>query len=244
MNKLALTTIIVGAALAISAKPAYAAEIEGQDSEVGIRFDTNGPVQPGPGPYKDNLSMAWTPSKFNFGKQEAVAKIATYNNMTPGEQYIVVNDDREGAPEDEGGKTKAETKTKTSAWKVTAKMSKLVSKDNSTTELPAKLMFSLDKAQAYDIGDVDPDTNDYLPNVIEGNLSPLPDPNNIEVGTDISLEAGNTTGTKIIAKTKEDTMQGGFATKLSKVKLVVTSSEKAAGKAFKGSVTWSLDNTY
>ncbi|WP_430602050.1 hypothetical protein IGJ02_002259 [Enterococcus sp. DIV0724b] len=243
MKKILFTTLLASSALLIFAKPANAEEVGSEQTDLGIRFDTDGPVKPGPGPFKDNLALVWTPSKFDFGRQSATANIATYSNTVAGDQYVVVNDDRKGtvAETPEEGGTRAET---TSAWKVTASMSKLVSKDSSATELPSKLTFSLGDPQAYDIGEVDPDTNDYLPNPVEGNLSALTDPSNIVIGKNVTLEAGNTTGTNIIAKTQADTVKGGFATKLTDTKLTVTTGTGAAGKAFKGSVNWSLDNTY
>ncbi|MGX7244556.1 WxL domain-containing protein [Enterococcus quebecensis] len=241
MKKILFTTLLASSALLIFAKPANAEELGKEQTDLGIRFDTDGPVKPGSGPFKDNLALVWTPSKFDFGRQSATANIATYSNTTVGDQYIVVNDDRQ-TTEAGGEETKAST---TSAWKVTASLSKLVSKDDSATELPSKLTFTLGDPQSYDIGEVDPDINDFSPNVpSQDNLGQLEDPNNIVVGKSVTLEAGNTTATNIIAKTKADSVKGGFATKLSDTKLTVTTGTGAAGKAFKGSVTWSLDNTY
>lgn len=243
MKKILFTTLLASSALLIFAKPANAEVVGSEQTDLGIRFDTDGPVKPGPGPFKDNLALVWTPSKFDFGHQAATANIATYSNTVAGDQYIVVNDDRQGTETGgEGGEgTRAVT---TSAWKVSATLSKLVSKDSSATELPSKLTFTLGDPQSYDIGEVDPDTNDFLPNPIEGNLGTLADPNNIVVGKNVTLEAGNTTATNIIAKTQADAVKGGFATKLSDTKLTVTTGTGAAGKAFKASVNWSLDNTY
>lgn len=238
MKKILFTTLLASSALLIFAKPANAEEVGNEQTDLGISFDTDGPVKPGEGPFKDNLALVWTPSKFDFGRQSATANIATYSNTVAGDQYVVVNDDRKGTATEENGEEK------TSAWKVTATLSKLVSKDSSATELPSKLTFTLGNPQSYDIGEIDPDTNDFLPNPIEGNLGTLANPNNIVVGRNVTLEAGNTTGTNIIAKTQEDSVKGGFATKLSDTKLTVTTGTGAAGKAFKGSVNWSLDNTY
>ncbi|MGX7150074.1 WxL domain-containing protein [Enterococcus ureasiticus] len=237
MKKLFVLTLISATTLGFATIPASAAEVDKDTSDLGIQFDTDGPVKPGPGPYKDNLALVWTPSKFDFGKQKAVGNSSTYNNTVQGDQFIVVNDDRAGETNDQGVTT-------TSSWKVTATLSKLLSTDSSTTELPAKLTFGLDSPQAYNIGEVDAETNDFTPNPIEGNLSTLIDPNNIVVGKNVVLEAGNTSAVEMLGKTKADTMKDGFATKLTDTKLVVTSSTGAEGKKFKGAVTWSLDNTY
>ncbi|MGX7243620.1 hypothetical protein ACWOC1_02085 [Enterococcus quebecensis] len=243
MKKILFTTLLASSALLIFAKPANAEEVGTEQTDLGIRFDTDGPVKPGPGPFKDNLAMVWTPSKFDFGRQSATANIATYSNKVVGDQYVVVNDDRQGTETSgEGGEgTKVVT---TSAWKMTATLSKLVSKDSSATELPSKLTFTLGDAQSYNIGEVDPGTNDFLPNPVAGNLGALADPNNIAVNKSVTLEAGNTTATNIISKTKADAVKGGFATKLTDTKLTVTTGKGVSGKAFKASVNWSLDNTY
>lgn len=234
MKKIVITTVVASAVILAFAKPVHAEEVGVDKSDVGVSFDTDGPVKPGPGPYKDNLALVWTPSKFTFGQQKATAGIATYNNTVVGDQYLVVNDDRQ-----------EET---TSAWKTTATLSKMVSTDSTATELPAKLTFTLGAAEAYDIGTtIDPDTNDYVANPITGNLSALTS-GNIVLGNsgskNITLEAGNTTAQKIIGKSASDKVKGGFATKLSQTRLVVTTGTGAAGKNFKGNVTWSLDNTY
>lgn len=237
MKKLLALTLVSATVLGFAALPANAAEVDKDTSDLGIQFDTDGPVKPGPGPYKDNLALVWTPSKFDFGKQKAVGNSATYSNTIQGDQYIVVNDDRKGEEDDQGVVT-------TSGWKVTATLSNLVSTDAAATNLPANLTFGLTAPQAYDIGEVDPDTNDFLPNPIDGNLSTLAEPNNIVVGKNVALEAGSTSAVEILGKTKTDAMKDGFATKLTDTKLVVTSSTGAEGKKFKGAVTWSLDNTY
>lgn len=233
MKRVVLTALLASSALLIFAKPANAEEVGSEQTDLGIRFDTDGPVKPGPGPFKDNLALVWTPSKFDFGRQVATANIATYSNTVAGDQYIVVNDDRTAGKDGN-----------TSAWKVNAKLSKVVSTDSSATELPSKLQFNLEDAQSYDIGEVDPDTNDYTPNPVDGNLGTLAADNDISVTKNVTLEAGQTTATNIIGKTKANAVKDGFATKLSDTKLVVTTGTGAAGKTFKGTVTWSLDNTY
>ncbi|MBO0475175.1 WxL domain-containing protein, partial [Enterococcus ureasiticus] len=202
-------------------------------TDVGIRFDTDGPVKPGPGPYKDNLALIWTPSRFDFGKQKATANIATFSNKVVGDQYLVVNDDRA-----------SEAEKTTSAWKLSATMSELVSKDSTKAELPAKLTFSLGDIESYDIGDVDEETNDYYPNPIEGNLGKLAEGSDTKLNKAVSLEAGNTTAVELMGKTKANAVVDGFATKLSDTKLVVTTGTGAEGKNFSGQVNWSLDNTY
>lgn len=232
MKKLVLTSLLASSALVIFGQTVNAAEVGKDETDLGIRFETDGPVKPTPGPFKDNLALVFTPSKFDFGKQTATANIATYSNKVDGDQYVVVNDDRQ-------------TPGATSAWQVNAKLSKLTSKDNSSTELPAKLTFTLDDPKAYDIGtDIDEDTNDYIPNPIETSLKALEEGHKIVTGKSVVLEAGNTTGTSILAKTEADEVKGGFATKLKDTKLVVTSGEGASGKSFEAKVNWSLDNTY
>lgn len=230
-----MTTLLASSVLMMVDKPANAEVVSNDSSEVGIRFDTDGPNKPSPGPYKDNLALVWTPSQFDFGKQKATANIATFSNTVIGDQYLVVNDDRD---------VEGETDGTTSAWKLTAAMSELVSKDTSGAELPANLTFSLGDIQSYDIGDVDEETNDYYPNPVEGNLGELAANSDTRVNKTVSLEAGNTTAVELMGKTQANAITGGFATKLSNIKLVVTTGVNAAGKNFKGQVNWSLDNTY
>ncbi|EOL47457.1 WxL domain-containing protein [Enterococcus caccae] len=245
MKKLVLTTLLASSALMVFAKTADAEEVGKDKTDVGIKFETDGPVKPGSGPFKDNLSLVFVPSSFDFGNQKAVANIATYNNTFKEAQYITVNDDRQGTTTGEG----ENAVTTTTAWKVTASMSDLVSTGDSATSLPSKLTFDLGDAQAYTIGTkIDQDTNDFIPNPIEENTSKLPEPNNIILGDgktkSISLEAGKTTAVQILGKSKADAVKGGFVTKISNVKLNVTSGSNASGKTFKSSVNWSLDNTY
>lgn len=242
MKKLILTTLLASSALMIFAKPANAEEVSADSTDVGIRFDTDGPVKPGPGPYKDNLAIIWTPSNFNFGKQKATANVATYSNTVQGDAYLVVNDDR--ASEEAAAPEKPKAEATTSAWKLTATMSTLEATGNSGTELPAKMTFTLGDVQSYDIGEVDPDTNDFAPNPVEGNLGKLAENSDVTVNKAVTLEAGNTTAVQLMAKTKANAVKDGFATKLSDTKLVVTSGKEAAGKNFKGTVNWSLDDTY
>lgn len=217
------------------AQPAKAEVVDSDTSDVGIRFNTDGPEKPGPGPYKDNLALVWTPSEFNFGKQKPQANVATYSNTVADSQYLVVNDDRAA--------TSGETTH--SAWKTTATLSELKATNGDET-LSAKLTFGLSAPTAYDIGEVDEDTNDYLPNPPQGNTSALPEGNNIAIGQNVSLEAGSTSATNVLSKTKADSYKGGVATTVDKAKLVVTDAQgsAAAGKSFKGKVTWNLDNTY
>ncbi|WP_242590040.1 hypothetical protein IGL98_002700 [Enterococcus sp. DIV0840] len=237
MKKLVLTTLLASSALIVFAKTADAVEVGKDKTDAGIKFETDGPVKPGSGPFKDNLSLVFVPSSFDFGNQKATANIATYSNTFKEDQYITVNDDRQGTTTGEG-----ETAVRTTpAWKVTASMSDLVSTGDSATTLPSKLTFELGDPQAYTIGTkIDPDTNDFIPNPVKDNMSKLPEPNNIVLGDGktktISLEAGKTTAAQVLGKSKSDAVTGGFATKLSNVKLSVTSGSNASGKTFKSSV--------
>ena len=232
MKKLIIATLSTASSLMLFAQPINAEVVDSDTSDVGIRFNIDGPEKPGPGPYKDNLTLVWTPSKFDFGKQEPQANIATYSNKVANKQYLVVNDDRDTGEE-------------SSAWKITATLSELKATTDKDT-LSAKLTFGLSSPQAYAIGEVDEDTNDYLPNHPEGNLSALPEANNIEIANNVVLEAGSTSAVNILSKTKADKYKGGIATTVDNAKLVVVDSKgsAASGKSFKGTVTWNLDNTY
>ncbi|WP_348921151.1 hypothetical protein [Enterococcus rotai] len=234
-KQLVLVSLLSAATVTMFATSADAKTFDDK-SEVGVQFKSDDPTVPGENkPYKDNLSLVWKPNSFEFGQQKAVAGIATFNNTVTGDQYLVVNDDR---PTESTG-----------AWTLSAKMSDLVS--DATKLSGAKLTYTLEDAQSYDIGAVDPSTNDFTPSnpaedkTVLGTL----DPNAaITLGDNgsknISLDAGSTTGKNIIAKTTANDVKGGVASKVTNVKLVVTDTKgaQAAGKSFTGSVTWTLDD--
>lgn len=243
MKKVLLSTVLASTALVLLAVPASADEpavVSSETTDLGIRFETDGPNKPGEGPFKDNLAIAFVPSKFDFGSQKATGNIATYNNTVEGKQYFIVNEDRKA--ETEGGDL--------SAWNAKATLSAFSTGDAADDALNAKLTFNLGAVQKYNIGDkVDPTTNDFIPQdpSVAGALETLPKDDSIVLGgTDskVTLEAGGTTSTPILGKNKANKSTGGFATEISNTKLVVATDKKSAGKAYKATLSWSLENTY
>lgn len=237
LKKVLLTALATTAVLGLAAVPAHADEVSKETTDLGIKFDTDGPNKPGEGPFRDNLAIAWAPSKMDFGNQKATGNIATYKNTVTDPQYLVVNDDRKTAND------------QLSPWKVSASLSKLTTEDP-TDELAAKLTFNLNKVEKYDIGEIVKGTDDYAPAPLDGeSLSEFAGDDSIELGDKnqsnaVSLEADGTSSAAILAKNTTNNLKGGFATKITDTKLIVTTTKAAAGKSYKATLAWSLDNTY
>ncbi|WP_348921000.1 WxL domain-containing protein [Enterococcus rotai] len=237
MKKTLMITLLSSAALMLFATSADAKTFDDQ-TDVGVSFKSDDPTVIGDNqPFKDNLSLVWKPSAFQFGEQTAVGNSATFSNTVEGNQYLVVNDDR--------------ADDALTGWKLTAKMSELKSASGAKT-LASKLTFNLGTAQAYRITD-DPtklnDKNDYIVNKpdTEGVLTELEDAG-IKLGDgaskSIELVAGDTTSKTILGKETANGTKGGVATLIKDTKLVVADAEKdnAAGESFTGTVTWTLDD--
>jgi len=238
LKKVLLTALATTAVLGLAAVPAHADEISKETTDLGIKFDTDGENKPGEGPFKDNLAIAWAPSKMDFGSQKATGNIATYNNTITKPQYLVVNDDRKSANDELSG------------WKVTATLSNFTTGKEGEKNLAAKLTFKLGDVQKYDIGEIVPGTDDYAPAPLDDkSLTTFTPDDSIELGDknqskDVSLEANGTSSAAILAKNTTNKLNGGFATEIKDTKLVVTTDKESAGKSYKATLAWSLDNTY
>ncbi|MGX7151274.1 WxL domain-containing protein [Enterococcus ureasiticus] len=245
-KQLAIVSLLSVAAVSMLATSANAAEVSNETTDAEISFNTGKGTDPGKGPFKDNLSLVFKPSTFQFGKQDATAGISTfYNTVTdPKKQYLVVNDDRPLDP----------TTKNLSKWTLTAKLSAMTT-GTEKEGLNAKLSYTLGAATEYKIGEtMTTNGDDYIPNDPETNSTEaLGGP--LNVGTEklkfgdgtsstVTLEAGASSTTDVIAKTDVTTKKVGVASKVDNVKLIVTNAEKsgAAGKTYKGTVTWSLDD--
>ncbi|EOH96656.1 hypothetical protein UAW_01821 [Enterococcus haemoperoxidus ATCC BAA-382] len=234
MKKAVLVTLLSTAALMAFATSADAKTYEDK-TDVGVNFKSDEPTIPGENkPYKNNLSLVWKPSSFQFGEQKAVGASATFNNTVVGDQYLVVNDDRQ---------------TVSTPWELKVKLSELTTADASK-KLASKLTFNLNDAQAYDIGTTIGEDNDFIANKPgdEGVLKAL-DPNaGITLGDgkvkSLSVEAGATTQQPVLVKAKANDIKGGVSTLIKDVKLVVTDAQadKASGESFTGQVSWTLDD--
>lgn len=243
-KQLAIVSLLSVAAVSMLATSANAAEVSNETTEVGVEFKSSDGTEIGKGPFKDNLALVFKPSTFQFGKQEATAGIATFQNTIKKPQYLVVNDDRPLDP----------TENNLSKWTLTSQLSEITT-GTETTGLNAKLTYTLGTATEYKIGDnMNATGDDYLPNNPEKNpTDALGGPLNLGTeklqlgdGTSstVSLEAGAASTTDVIAKTEATTKKVGVASKVENVKLVVTNAERsgAAGKTYAGTVTWSLDD--
>lgn len=233
MKKFMIMGLLSVSTLAMFASTADAQTKEDK-TDVGVSFKSDGANDNGENkPFKNNLSLVWKPTAFTFGEQKAVGGVATYNNTIKDNQYLIVNDDRTDA-------------TAGSQWLLSAKLSDMVASDE--TKLTSNITFNLGDAQKYTIGTaIDPDTNDYIPAVPDASsLSSLDSTAGITIGDNqvkaVSLEAGATAPVALMSKKTKNTVTGGVATQISDTKLVVKDSKNAAGKSFKGSVTWTLDD--
>ncbi|EOH96636.1 hypothetical protein UAW_01801 [Enterococcus haemoperoxidus ATCC BAA-382] len=234
MKKTILVTLLSASAMMLFATSADAKTF-GDTTDVGVSFKSDEATIPGENqPFANNISLIWKPGNFEFGEQKAVGASATFNNISTDKQYLVVNDDRQldSVP----------------AWDLKAQLSDLTATDG--TKLTSKLIYTLEDAQSYDIGEVDPNTNDFTPknpasdSTVLGTLDP--DSKIVLAGgkKSMTLEAGQTTAQAAIQKTEANAIKGGVATQIKDIKLVVTDpkADDAAGKAFTGTVNWTLDD--
>ncbi|EOH96677.1 hypothetical protein UAW_01842 [Enterococcus haemoperoxidus ATCC BAA-382] len=233
MKKLVMMSLLSATALMLFAPKADAKSFEDK-TDIGVSFKSDDPTIPGENkPFKNNLSLVWKPTSFQFGEQKAVGASATFSNTVKGNQYLIVNDDRSAA---------------TTSWSLNVKLSEMTTADASKT-LASKLMVNLNDAQKYDIGSEIGEDNDFVPNKPDAtSLSALDANAGITLGDGkaktLTIEAGNTTGQAVLVKKTANAVKGGVSTLISDVKLVVTDAAKdeAAGESFAGTVSWTLDD--
>lgn len=229
LKKTVMVTLFSATALVLFATPADATTKDDK-TDVGVSFKATGPNTPGEnGPFKDNLALIWKPTAFTFGEQKAIADKATYNGTLSGQEYVVINDDRQDA--------------ETDRWELKAKLTELKSKDGAAKLANASLAIGFDAPQSYELG-TNPDSsgNDYTPNKPTkdylGELAPNSD---IEASSTVTLTAGGEAH-QVLAKTNKNAVKGGVAAKISSTKLTVLSSKDLDGKSFNGQVIWTLDD--
>ena len=244
MKKAILVTLLSSAALMLFAAPADAKEKETK-TDVGVSFKDDSPtISPEDmKPFKNNLAVVWKPASFQFGEQKAVAGTAIFNNVTGDNgglatanntdksQYLVVNDDRELK------------ENKNSTWALKANMSELVTTDGATKLDAAKLSMELNAPKMYNIGNVIGADNDYEP-VAPWDAAALTDfdaKSGVELAPTATLEAASTSKVDIVTKKTANDFKGGVATTIQNVKLYVNDANQN-GKAFTGTITWTLDD--
>ncbi|WP_430602019.1 hypothetical protein IGJ02_002213 [Enterococcus sp. DIV0724b] len=232
MNKKVLGTFVLGLSIGAVMLPqaAQAAERE-TNSGVGIGFSNDDANTVIPGPYDEALSLINKPTAFKFGTEnEASALSSVYYQQVQDKQYIAVYEDRDA--------------DKQTSWKLTAKLSDLVSTTDATKKLVSTMTMNSANISTFDLTDQKDKETGKLPSVVEK----LPDltkyaEDKVTGVAKVSLEAGATGSSDIMVGTKPGSK--GFAAEIRNVQLAVNSGQKddTNGKQFTGTVSWSLEDT-
>ncbi|MGX7244361.1 hypothetical protein ACWOC1_05875 [Enterococcus quebecensis] len=232
MNKKLLGTLVLGLSIGAVLLPqaAQAAEREA-NTGVGIGFSNDDDNTIIPGPYDEALSLINKPTAFKFGTEnEASALSSVYYQQLKEKQYIAVYEDRD-----------ADQQT---SWKLTAKLSDLVSTTDATKKLVSTMTMNSASISTFDLTDQRDKETGKLPTTI----SSLPDlkqytEDKVTGVTKVSLVAGATGSSDIMVGTKPGSK--GFAAEIRNVQLAVNSGQKddTNGKQFTGTVSWSLEDT-
>lgn len=250
-KKLILGTITLAAGLvAVTSQTAHAEDApksninDYTDTGIGF-FSTN---NPGTGPFANNLSIAYTPSSFEFGNNHKLgtnkAFTAVYDQVAPSAtQYLAVSDDRQ----DTGAKVD---------WSLNAKLANFskVGDSAANTDLAnAELSFTVGIPQKYDIKAAESDAQNF-PTPIVGNLSDFASPftttYNGGAAKTVTLTAGASSKSAALGYSKgsltdTDTANTlGVASEVTNVKLkVITHSNITEDARYTSKVNWTLDAT-
>ncbi|MFD2307027.1 WxL domain-containing protein [Enterococcus termitis] len=256
MKKAILATLLSATALTLLAVPADAATKK-TETDIGVQFKSDDPtVESGMKPYRNNLSVVFKPSSFEFGEVKSQPGSMILNNIKganaglgekidPKGSYLVVNDDRDitKQPNEELG-----------AWTLTAQLSELQTADKTAKLSNAKLDFKLDGLKKYDISASPLDSeNDYIPlkpwesdkdsKPVVTDFAPedvhgvgIPDATKV-----LTLEAGVNQQVAILTKEKANKYNKGVITSIRDVKLSVIDADQK-DQSFKGTITWTLDD--
>ncbi|MGX7149429.1 hypothetical protein [Enterococcus ureasiticus] len=231
MNKKVLGSLVLGLFFgAVMLPTATQASERESNTGVGIGFSSDDPNTIIPGPYDKALSLINKPTAFKFGSEnEASALSSVYYQKVSGKQYIAIYEDR-----DENEQTN---------WKLTAKMSDLVSTKDSTVKLASTLTLNSANISKFDLDNQRDKETGNLPSTIEK----LPEltkytEDKVTGATKVSLEAGATGSSPIMTGTKPGTK--GFAAEIKNVQLAVNSGQQknTSGNEFTGNVSWSLED--
>lgn len=248
MKKVLATLLFAATALTIGGQ-AFAEENAADlkrsgKTDVGVSFETDASNKPGDGPFKDNLTLTWMPSSFEFGTQKAsgTSNKATYTPKATDQQYLVVNDDRQAEAD------------KKKAFAVTAELSQFVSTKDNTKILDADVILTMEDPKKYTMGeapitlpngsvDIDPaypDANSLAEDAtLKGSLEY---PELVDTKHVYTISSGaKATPVQLFSK-KADADVTGIAHRIEKADLVVYGAEtnKAAGHTFTGQITWTL----
>lgn len=214
------------------------------DASIGFYSDN----KPGPGPFQDNLALAYVPAAFNFGNHNitGVKGALTYQQVTPAkQQYLAVSDDRADKAN----------------WNVSATLDQFTSTTTPTdgtgapTLKDAQLSLDLGKAQEYHINIADSDAGkaaspaptaanavtDFVAGDLKGEYT-LGKGNST-----ITLNADGASSVEVLSYAKGATADKktlAVATAISNVKLKVKGLENiGSDQSYKSTVHWNLSDT-
>lgn len=238
-----LTTATLGSLLVATnvdaAKSTEADNNEHMSTDAGIAFfDTN---KPGPGPFENNLALAWAPVSFNFGNNDVtgIKGNVTYNQVIDAskKQYVAVSDDRT-----------AEDKLK--GWKLEAELDAFENvADETDTLAQAKLTFDLATPEKYNIDVKTSDKYGYAyPNVADDTSREAFDTTTAayyKLTTPVSLTAADGLPQEVLSFNTDQSISNtlGVASQVSNVKLKVLDHTNVANKKYASTVHWRLSVT-
>lgn len=247
MKKIILSTLLVSTIALVGIQSASAATVKEAETPVGIEFEEETDVVPGP--YKGVLTMVYKPSAINFGKVKATGGSMTVpatNLSDPAnKQWLVVNDDRDYATKPENSQD--ENNKKGGKWKLTAKMDEMAVGTGASKKVFAgtKLNLNFEDPQGYVIGDNEitlpngvKDLDPKHPNTDASAIIALPATEKIDLKKSLSLDAGGTV-MDVMSKTEETTEKSGVAANLSSANLTIQSDKAISGQA-NSKITWTL----
>ena len=195
---------------------ALAAEKDSHDTEVGIGFSAHTPP-----PGTDPLTILWAPINFDFGTTNTVnTAAATFNETSAANRYVVVEDDRVESNADK--------------WELTAKLSDM--KDGTVQLTGATLSFDAVKKAYMGTGAEAPE---------ETGMIAAPTALHTATVTASQTLAQSATAVKVMEDDGGGTSsyKGTTAVEMSNIKMNVPGDAAQAGKQYKGTLTWSLDDT-
>lgn len=227
LNKKVLGSLVLALACGAALLPKEANAQGVAETGVGIGFSSGGTTIV-PGPYENQLSLISRPTAFQFGTtNDSSETTKAYDQVVDEKQYLSAYEDRD-------------EKTK---WSVNAQMSDLKAADGATN-LAATLSFNTATVSTFKLVK---DEDGMFPKIVS-ELPPLVDYADTAVQgfKKVNLEAGSTASTAVMTATADALAKGehgGFAAEVKNVQLLVNGDQETKGKAFSGTVTWSLDDT-
>lgn len=190
---------------------ALADEKDSHDTGVGIGF--SGHTTP---PGTDDFTLKWAPINFDFGSSNTVnAAAQAFNEDTGAKKYVVVSDGR--------------AETGAEEWKLTAKLTPLVSGSSSLTGAT----LSFDSAKKAYVGTASPETAGSI-------LAPSASHTATVAGATQTLTPGAAAIT--VMSDAQSSYKGDTAMEMDNIKLNVPGGVAVEGKQYSGKLTWSLDD--